>query len=236
MKILIIEDHPKIRENIKKFLKISWYLAEIAINWKDWLDKVIYWDYDLIILDVNMPVMNWKEFMINMRKLSKNIPVIALTSNSLLDDKIEMFDLWVLDYMTKPFEFRELEARIKSLLKRKETIVDDILIIWDIKIDFSKHKVYKTPLAFSKLPPQMRGTEGEYQVELSTKEYLIIEFLSRNKSYPKTKLEILEHVWWEAEENLELSSTTMEAHISMIRRKLWIEFIKNIRWIGYIIE
>ena len=92
MKILIIEDHPKIRENIKKFLKISWYLAEIAINWKDWLDKVIYWDYDLIILDVNMPVMNWKEFMINMRKLSKNIPVIALTSNSLLDDKIEMFD------------------------------------------------------------------------------------------------------------------------------------------------
>lgn len=220
MKILIIEDHPKIRENIKKFLKISWYLAETAINWKDWLDKVIYWDYDLIILDVNMPVMNWKEFMINMRKLSKNIPVIALTSNSLLDDKIEMFDLWVLDYMTKPFEFRELEARIKSLLKRKETIVDDILIIWDIKIDFSKHKVYKNNI----------------EVLLSVKEYLIIEFLSRNKSYPKTKLEILEHVWWEAEENLELSSTTMEAHISMIRRKLWTEFIKNIRWIGYIIE
>ncbi len=220
MKILIIEDHPKIRENIKKFLKISWYLAEIAINWKDWLDKVIYWDYDLIILDVNMPVMNWKEFMINMRKLSKNIPVIALTSNSLLDDKIEMFDLWVLDYMTKPFEFRELEARIKSLLKRKETIVDDILIIWDIKIDFSKHKVYKNNI----------------EVLLSVKEYLIIEFLSRNKSYPKTKLEILEHVWWEAEENLELSSTTMESHISMIRRKLWTEFIKNIRWIGYIIE
>ena len=220
MKILIIEDHPKIRENIKKFLKISWYLAETAINWKEWLDKVIYWDYDLIILDVNMPVMNWKEFMINMRKLSKNIPVIALTSNSLLDDKIEMFDLWVLDYMTKPFEFRELEARIKSLLKRKETIVDDILIIWDIKIDFSKHKVYKNNI----------------EVLLSVKEYLIIEFLSRNKSYPKTKLEILEHVWWEAEENLELSSTTMEAHISMIRRKLWTEFIKNIRWIGYIIE
>lgn len=220
MKILIIEDHPKIRENIKKFLKISGYLAETAINWKDWLDKVIYWDYELIILDVNMPVMNWKEFMINMRKLSKNIPVIALTSNSLLDDKIEMFDLWVLDYMTKPFEFRELEARIKSLLKRKETIVDDILIIWDIKIDFSKHKVYKNNI----------------EVLLSVKEYLIIEFLSRNKSYPKTKLEILEHVWWEAEENLELSSTTMEAHISMIRRKLWTEFIKNIRWIGYIIE
>lgn len=220
MKILIVEDHPKIRENIKKFLKISWYLAETAINWKEWLDKVIYWDYDLIILDLNMPVMNWKEFMINMRKLSKNIPVIALTSNSLLDDKIEMFDLWVLDYMTKPFEFRELEARIKSLLKRKETIVDDILIIWDIKIDFSKHKVYKNNI----------------EVLLSVKEYLIIEFLSRNKSYPKTKLEILEHVWWEAEENLELSSTTMEAHISMIRRKLWTEFIKNIRWIGYIIE
>jgi len=220
MKILIIEDHPKIRENIKKFLKISWYLAEIAINWKEWLDKVRYSDYDCIILDVNMPIMDWREFMKNLKILGKNIPVIALTSNSLLEDKLEMFDLWVLDYLTKPFELAELEARIKTLLKRNSKNIEDKLSIADIEIDFARHKIYLQ----------------NKQIDFSNKEYLIIEFLARNKWYPKSKVQILEHVWGEAEENLELSSTTLEAHISSIRKKLGTDFIGTIKWTGYIIE
>jgi two-component system response regulator QseB len=220
MKILIVEDHPKIRENIKKYLSLNSYIAETAMNWKEALDKLRYTDYDCIILDVNMPVMNWKEFMQNFRNTWKSSPVIALTSNSTLDDKVEMFDLWVDDYLTKPFELRELEMRIKALSKRKEKQVQDELIIWDIKIDFSKHKVFLS----------------ELELELSNKQYLIIEFLARNKWYPKTKVQILEHVWWEAEENLELSSTTLESHISTLRKKLGSDFIKTIKWTGYIIE
>lgn len=220
MKILIIEDHPKIRENVKKYLTINWYLAETAINWKEALDKIRYTDYDCIILDVNMPVMGWKEFMQNFKNNWINTPVIALTSNSTLDDKVEMFDLWVDDYLTKPFELRELEMRIKALSKRKEKQIQYEIIIWDVKIDFAKHKVFLS----------------ENEIELSNKQYLIIEFLSINKWYPKSKVRILEHVWWEAEENLELSSTTLESHISSIRKKLWSNFIKTIKWTGYIIE
>ncbi len=220
MKILVVEDHLKIRENIVKYLKINWYLAEEAFNWEEALEKIRYTDYDCLVLDVNMPIMNGKEFIKNLRKNWNFSPVITLTSNFTLEDKVEMFELWVDDYLTKPFELKELEMRIKSLLKRKEKEIEDKIIIWDIEINLSKHKVFK----------------NLDEMELWNKEYLIIEFLSINKGYPKSKIQILEQVWWEAEENLELSSTTLEAHISTIRKKLGKDFIKTLKWVWYIIE
>ncbi|MFA5916950.1 MAG: response regulator transcription factor [Candidatus Gracilibacteria bacterium] len=220
MKILIIEDHPKLRENIAKYLKINSYVAETAIHGLDALEKLRNTDYDLIILDINMPLMNGKEFMKRLREKKKDIPVIALTSNSTLDDKVEMFELGVDDYLTKPFELKELELRIRSLTKRKDLKIEDIIVINDLEINLAKHKVYKE----------------NKEIELSNKEYLIIEFLSKNRGYPKNKTDILEQVWGEFEENLDFSSTTLEAHISTIRKKLGPNFIKTIKGVGYIVE
>lgn len=220
MKILIIEDHPKIRENISKYLKIVWYVAETAINWLEAMEKLRYNLYDVIILDINMPIMNGREFILKLRNQGNNIPVIVLTSNSMLEDKVEIFDLWVDDYITKPFELKELELRIKSIARRKNMELQEVINIWEIEINLSKHKVF------------LKNRE----IELSNKEYLIIEFLSINKWYPKSKVQILEHVWWEQEENLNLSSVTLEAHISVIRKKISKTFIKTIKWVGYIIE
>jgi len=220
MKILIIEDNPKIRENISKYLKIVWYVAETAINWLDALEKIRYNIYDIVILDINMPIMDGREFIVKLRKQGNTIPVIALTSNSMLEDKVEMFDLWVDDYITKPFELKELELRIKSISRRKNMELQEVINIWEIEINLSKHKVFLK----------------NHEIELSNKEYLIIEFLSINKWYPKSKVQILEHVWWEQEENLNLLSVTLEAHISVIRKKISKTFIKTIKWVGYIIE
>lgn len=220
MKILIVEDNPKLRENISKFLKISGFTVDTAPNWLEALDKVVWNTYDTIVLDINMPFLNWKDFTKKLRASWKNIPIIALTSNSLLDDKLEMFDLWVDDYMTKPFELKELFVRINALVKRKWNIIEEKIIIWDFEINISKHKVYK----------------NSKEIEFWNKEYLIIEFLAKNRWYPKNKTQLLLSVWWEAEENLELSSTTLESHISTIRKKLAKSFIKTIKWVGYIIE
>ncbi|MDD2907542.1 MAG: response regulator transcription factor [Candidatus Gracilibacteria bacterium] len=220
MKILIIEDHPKIRENIAKYLKISGYLAEIAINGQDAIEKINIGDYDLLILDINMPIMNGREFMSILRGKSNFIPVIALTSNSMLDDKVEMFNLGVDDYLTKPFELKELELRIKSILKRKDKEIDERINVGNICINISKHKIL------------LNGEE----IILSNKEYLIIEFLAINKGYTKSKIQILEKVWGEQEQNLNLSSVTLEAHISVLRKKLGKNFIKTIKGSGYIIE
>ena len=220
MKILIVEDHPKIRENIFKYFKTLKYLPEIAINWEDALNKTSFWKYDCVILDVNMPILNWREFLKKFRKNWNQTPVIALTSNSMLSDKVEMFDLWVDDYLVKPFALKELEIRVNALVKRPKNILEDILTIEDVNINITKHQILKN---------------WEY-INFSNKEYLIVEFLAINKWFPKTKNQIFQEVWWELEENLNISSTTLEAHISTIRKKLWNDFIKTIKWTWYIIE
>lgn len=220
MKILVVEDHPKIRQNTVRYLNLKWFRAEEAIHGEDAKLKISTNNYDLIVLDINMPLLDWKEFTKFVRKTWNIIPIIALTSNSQLNDKLEMFSLWVDDYLTKPFEFEELEARIKALLKRKDKDIENIIKINDITLDIDKHKVYK----------------NSKEMELWNKEYLILEYLLVNKNYPKSKVSLLEHIWWEQEENLDLGSKTLEAHISTLRKKLWPDLIKTIKWVWYVIE
>lgn len=220
MKILVIDDNLKMRENISKFFKLSGFTAETASDGKQALEKMIGNSYDLVILDINMPFLNGKEFTKKVRETHLKLPIIALTSNSMLDDKLEMFELGVDDYMTKPFELKELLARVNALLKRKENIIESEMVLWNIIINQTKHKVFFDWV----------------DVEVLNKEFWVIEFLALNKWYPKNKTQILEHVWGESEENLELSSTTLEAHISTIRKKLGKDFIKTIKGVWYIIE
>ncbi|EKE28260.1 MAG: two component transcriptional regulator, winged helix family protein [uncultured bacterium (gcode 4)] len=220
MKILIVEDNFRLRENLVKFFKMSNIVAEEATNWQEALQKTTQTEYDCIILDINMPLMNWKVFLQNLRSQKSDTPVLALTSNSMLDDKVELFNIWADDYVTKPFELEELLVRVKALLRRRPEIIEDKINVKDIEIDILHHKVLK----------------DWKSITLTNKEYLIIEFLSINRWIPKNKTELLEKVWWELEETLNLSSITLEAHISVIRKKLWKDLIKTIKWVGYVIE
>lgn len=220
MKVLIVEDNMLLRENIIFLLKKQNIMAEWAWNGQEALLKACEYHYDVIVLDVNMPIMNGKEFLQEYRKKGKSTAIIALTSNGLLEDKIEMFELWVDDYLTKPFETQELLLRIKALTKRSEHIEDDQKEMWDISINYSCSKIY------------IKGEE----VYVPHKQYLIIEYLSKNLWYPKSKVQIMEYVWGEAEENLELDSTTLESHIYALRKKLGKDFIKTLKGVWYIIE
>ncbi|EKE30086.1 MAG: two component transcriptional regulator, winged helix family protein [uncultured bacterium (gcode 4)] len=220
MKILIVEDNFRLRENLIKFFKISNIVAEEAVNGQEALQKTGQTEYDCIILDINMPVMDWKEFLKSLRAQKVDTPVLALTSNSMLDDKVELFNIWADDYLTKPFELEELLVRVKALFRRRSEIIEDKINVKDIEIDILHHKVYKDWKAIS----------------LTNKEYLIIEYLSINRWIPKNKTDLLEKVWWEQEETLDLSSVTLEAHISVVRKKLWKDLIKTIKWVGYVIE
>jgi len=220
MKILIVEDNPVLRENLVFLLTKFSFLCESAENWKVALDKVSSNKYDLIILDINMPVMNGKEFLITLRQSKKELPVIALTSDSMLQDKLEMFELWVDDYITKPFEIEELVVRIKSILKRSDKIVDDEKSIWNITVNYSKKKIFI----------------NSEEMVFPQKQYLIIEYLIKNLWYPQNKIKIMEYVWWEQEQNLDFNSTTLESHIYAIRKKLGKNFIKTVKGIWYIVE
>jgi DNA-binding response OmpR family regulator len=146
--------------------------------------------------------------------------VIALTSDSMLQDKLEMFELWVDDYLTKPFEIEELVARLKSILKRKDKQIDEEKSIWNLTINYSKKKIYL----------------DESEINFPQKQYLILEYLLKNTGYPQNKVKIMEYVWWEAEENLEFNSTTLESHIYAIRKVVWKDIIKTVKGIWYVID
>lgn len=220
MKILVIEDHPKLRENIVKYFHLKGYTAEWAIHGKEWIDKAKKTQYDCIILDVNLPVLDGKDFAKLLREKGDSTPILALTSNTMLDDKLEMFSLWVDDYLTKPFELAELEARVLALSRRKTKHIEQDIVIGDVAINFSKKQVLV----------------WEKKVELGNKEFLIVEFLAKNRWYPKSKMQIVEYVWWERESTLSFESVTLEAHISYIRKKLGHWFIKTIKGVGYVIQ
>ena len=140
-----------------------------------------------------------------------------MTSNSLLEDKLDTFELGADDYLTKPFEFEELFARIRALSKRKNHDTQDIVTIGNIEIDPVKMNVKKA---------------GETLV-LSGKEIRILAFLAENLGAPKSKTEIFEHVWGESGETLDFDSITLEVHIANIRKKIGKDFIKTIRSVGY---
>lgn len=219
MKLLMIEDHPKIRNNLIEFFSIKWYTAEGALHWQEAL-TMLHAHYDIIILDMNMPIMDGKTFIAQLRKSGNQTPVIVLTSNSLIDDKITMFDLGADDYVVKPFEMRELEARVIALARRKEKTIEEIIQFSGYTIDIGRKIIKK----------------WEQIIELSHKEYWIIEYLARNIGYPKSKMEILEAVWWLREAELAMDSVTLEAHISTIRKKLWKSIITTLKWTWYLVS
>jgi DNA-binding response OmpR family regulator len=219
MKLLIIEDHPKIRNNLIEFFSIKWYTAEGAIHGEEAL-SMLHAHYDIIILDMNMPIMDGRTFIDRIRTSGDQTPVIVLTSNSLLDDKITMFDLGADDYVVKPFEMKELEARVIALSRRREKSIENIVSFGEYSIDISR-KIFK---------------KWESIIDLSHKEYGIIEYLARNLGYPKSKMEILEAVWWMREAELAMDSVTLEAHISTIRKKLWKSIITTLKWTWYLIS
>jgi DNA-binding response OmpR family regulator len=219
MKVLLLEDHPIIRDNIVKLLKSRLITADSASHWEEGVLKLSHWSYDVIILDINMPIMNGKDFLKKIRKKGIMTPVLALSSNNMIWDKVEMFQLGVDDYLTKPFEFEELYMRLKAINNRKNDIIDETISIWSVEVNISLHKTY------------LNWEEKVFQ----NKQQKIIEYLIENKWYPKSKLSIMEYIWWEKEDTLNFNTVVLESHLSIIRKQLWKDFIKTIRWIWYLI-
>ena len=178
MKILVVEDNLKIRENIIDFFKIQGHLAEGAENGYDAL-TMLHAMYDIVILDINMPKMNGKEFLEKMRTTEKNVPVIALTSNSTIENKAEIFELGADDYLTKPFHLLELNARIKGLIRRK-----------------TAHGAMEIKLGnVSLVPDRFEVAVKGHPLELKRKEYDILYHLMTRPNRLVDKAALAEAVW-----------------------------------------
>jgi DNA-binding response OmpR family regulator len=221
MRILIVEDEKKVAEFIRKGLEEEFYEADVAYNGKEGLDLVLDNEYDLIISDIMMPIMNGTQLVREIRKNKIATPIILLTVKDSIQDKVEGLDSGADDYLTKPFAFEELTARVRALLRRNEIQKDNILTADDLKMDLAAHKV----------------TRAGSDVVLTPKEYSILEYLLRNKNKIVSRTKLVEHVY---DYHFDTGTNVIDVYINKLRAKIDCENMKplifTIRGSGYMIK
>lgn len=213
MQILVIEDNKTIANNIKKYLELDGNSVFIAENGLYGLEVARKNDFDIIVLDLMLPGLEWEKVCAEIKK-EKDIPVIMTTAKWQLEDKLEWFNVWADDYLVKPFDLEELEARIKVLTKRKQWDSKPIKK-WSISIDIQNRKILK----------------WNKEVKLTVKEYNILECLVKNIWIPLSRTDIIQEVWWW--DSLFDDDGKLDVYISTLRRKLGKEIIETVKGFGY---
>lgn len=201
MKILIAEDERDLNNILKKVLKKNGYTVDQAYDGKEALAFTDVTDYDGIVLDIMMPELDGYGFLKKIRNDGNDTPVLFLTAKDSVPDKVKGLDLGGDDYLTKPFDFDELLARIRAMIRRRHHVPTSRLQIGDLILDTAKKKV----------------TRAGEAVDLTAKEYEILEYLMMNEDHVLSREKILDHVWgfdYDGESN------TVDVMIKNIRKKI----------------
>jgi DNA-binding response OmpR family regulator len=223
MRILIIEDEDSLARNISDILVKEGYLPEIASDGEEGLQKGLSEDFNLIVLDILLPKLNGYEVLRELRRNKIKTPVLILTVKNSVDDRVQGLDSGADDYLIKPFAIAELLARIRTLLRRTSEDKSAALEARNLILDTTKRE------AFIKDKP----------LNLTPKEYSILELLLYNKNRVLSRLSIAEYVWGD---NFDLFNMTnfVDVHIKNIRKKIDElsdeKIIKTVRGIGFMIE
>lgn len=221
MKILVIEDEVELNDAIAEGLRLSGYTVDSAYDGEEGEELQFINDYDLIVLDINLPKMDGFEVLKKIRERDKSVNVIMLTARGDVEDRVTGLDLGANDYIVKPFYTEELEARIRSLLRRRTIVESSIIEIKDFKFDTENRRVY---------------VKGE-PLKLTPKEFQILEYLVLNRGRYITIEEIIEHVW---DDELDMFSNSARVHITSLRKKLknalGFDLIENKIGRGYMID
>ncbi|MFG0314794.1 MAG: response regulator transcription factor [Phycisphaerales bacterium] len=218
MRILIIEDNPKMAGAIQKGLQSHGYAADVAYTGVEGEDQAAANEYDLIILDLMLPDRDGADVCRNLRRRCISTPIIMLTALSGTDDKVAGLDAGADDYVTKPFEFDELLARIRAMLRRGEASEGRLLECDNLTLDLYTRVAKR----------------GDIEHELSNKEYGLLEYLMRNPNRVLSRAQITEKVW---DMNYEPGSNVIDVYISSLRKKIDRgfdhELIHTIKGAGY---
>jgi two-component system copper resistance phosphate regulon response regulator CusR len=218
MRLLLIEDERKVADVVARGLRAERYAVDVAYDGNGGWDMASNVDYDLIIVDLMLPGVNGTEILRRLRRKGNKAPVLVLTARDATKDKVENFEAGADDYLTKPFAFAELLVRVKALLRRPPVSVDHVLRIADLEID--------------RLTQQVK--RAGRRIELTSKEYALLEYLASHAGRVLSRTMIIEHVWDESFEGL---TNIVDVYVRHLREKVDEQherkLIRTVRGVGY---
>ncbi len=222
MRILLVEDDIKIAAFVSKGLKEAGYVVDHYINGNDGLSAAKLESYDAGVIDIMLPGIDGLTLIEDLRSSNINLPVIILSARRSVDDRVKGFNTGGDDYLTKPFAFSELLARLQALIRRANHIVEpNNLSVHDLTIDIRSRKV----------------SRANRKINLQPREFSLLEYLMRNENRIVSKSMIMEHVW---DYNFDPHTNVVEARVCKLRDKIDKDFdtplIHTIRGVGYVLK
>ena len=218
MRILVAEDDGPLASFVCKGLQAENYLVDVAAAGDEAHAMITERGYDLVILDLNLPGLDGVQVLRKVRSSEATTSILVLTSRSEVQERVRCLDAGADDYLTKPFSFAELSARVRALLRRRGQVAESILRVDDLELDRVQRKV----------------SRGGQTIELTPKEFALLEYLMRNAGRRVTRAMIMEHVW-----NLSFDTMTnvVDVYINYLRKKVDSNpdrpLIQTIRGVGY---
>ncbi len=221
MRILLVEDDARLASFIRRGLREEQLTVDIASDGEQGLFQAQTGEYDLIILDLLLPKIDGIEIVRRLRAERVTVPVLILTAKEELKDKVTGLNAGADDYLTKPFGFEELLARIRALLRRRGDLIPTVLRLADLELDTLRHRV----------------TRAARELDLTNREYELLEYMMRHADQTVTRTMLAEHVW---EYNFDPLSNVIDVHIARLRRKIDDGFdqklLQTVRGSGYMLS
>jgi len=221
MRLLVVEDEKKVSGFIKKGLQEEGYAVDVAFDGKTGLQMAMDRVHDLIVLDIHLPGMDGLSLLHRLRTAKVSTPVLLLTVRANIEDKVLGLDAGADDYLTKPFAFQELVARIRALLRRQTEEKLPVLRFADLTLDPARRVVLR----------------GARKIDLTAKEYALLDYFIRNPGRVLTRTMIVEHVW---DYNFDSMTNIIDVYVNYLRRKIDSDrehkLIHTVRGVGYVLK
>ena len=221
MRILVVEDEKKVASFIKRGLEEENFTVDVAHDGEEGLHMGETSPYDLILMDIMLPKMDGLSVIKELRKKDVNSPVLCLTAKDAVEDIVSGLDSGSDDYLTKPFAFAELLARVRALVRRGAKDRGAGIHFADLRLDPVSHKVWR----------------GNKEIELTAKEYALLEYFIRNPNQVLTRTMIAEHVW---DYSFDSFTNIIDVYVNYLRKKVDRDFdtklIHTVRGVGYVLK
>jgi len=223
MKILIVEDEIDLSNSINSYLRQEKFKCEAVLNYSDAIEKIKMYNYDVIVVDITLPDGNGLELIRELKFIRSNAGIIIISAKNALDDKISGLEIGADDYLTKPFHLSELNARIKSIIRRRDFEGNNEIVLDELKIN----------------PVLLSVEVNDQPLNLTRKEYDLLTFFLANKNRVLSKESIAEHLWGDDIELVD-SYDFLYSHIKNLRKKIiekgGKDYIQSVYGIGYKFE